>query len=129
MGAPMSSPQSQVRDHLANDRTFLAWVRTGITLIGLGFVVARFTYFLRALAVEARRAAPTGTGIGALLGIVIVLAGGLTIALALVGYLRTRQQIEHGIYRSSIDVVVGAAAISVAAALVLAAYLILTSNP
>jgi putative membrane protein len=43
-------PSSRVRDHLANERTFLAWVRTALGLIGLGFVVARMGLFLRQLA-------------------------------------------------------------------------------
>jgi putative membrane protein len=43
----------KVRDHLANERTFLAWVRTALGLIGLGFVLARMGLFLRQLAVTA----------------------------------------------------------------------------
>ena len=35
-----------VGDHLAEERTFLAWIRTGLALMGFGFVVARFGYFL-----------------------------------------------------------------------------------
>ena len=37
-------------DHLANERTFLAWVRTSISLLGLGFVLARMGLFIRQLA-------------------------------------------------------------------------------
>jgi putative membrane protein len=40
----------KTRDHLANERTFLAWVRTSLGLIGLGFVLARMGLFLRELA-------------------------------------------------------------------------------
>jgi len=47
--SPPRSP-SRVRDHLANERTFLAWVRTALGLIGLGFVLARMGLFLRQLA-------------------------------------------------------------------------------
>src|SRR5437660_7383414 len=49
----------KVRDHLANERTFLAWVRTALGLIGLGFVLARMGLFLRQLtaAAEAERMA------------------------------------------------------------------------
>jgi putative membrane protein len=43
-------PESRVRDHLANERTFLAWVRTALALIGVGFVLARMGVFLRQLA-------------------------------------------------------------------------------
>src|SRR5690348_14683619 len=42
-------PAATPRDYLANERTLLAWVRTGVALIGLGFVVARFGLFLREL--------------------------------------------------------------------------------
>lgn len=33
---------AELRDYLAEERTFLAWIRTGISLMGFGFVVARF---------------------------------------------------------------------------------------
>jgi putative membrane protein len=41
-------------DHAANERTFLAWVRTGIAIIAFGFVVEKFNLFVRAMA-EANR--------------------------------------------------------------------------
>jgi putative membrane protein len=46
-----ASPQPDVRDHLAIERTFLAWIRTGLSLMGFGFVVARFGLFLQELQV------------------------------------------------------------------------------
>jgi Domain of unknown function (DUF202)/Oxidoreductase molybdopterin binding domain len=36
---------AELRDYLAEERTFLAWIRTGISLMGFGFVVARFGIF------------------------------------------------------------------------------------
>ena len=41
-----AASSSRTRDHLANERTFLAWVRTALGLIGLGFVLARMGLFL-----------------------------------------------------------------------------------
>ena len=38
-------PVVELRDYLAEERTFLAWIRTGIALMGFGFVVARFGIF------------------------------------------------------------------------------------
>jgi putative membrane protein len=38
-------PVAQLRDYLAEERTFLAWIRTGVALMGFGFVVARFGIF------------------------------------------------------------------------------------
>ena len=49
-GEPTASNPALTRDHLANERTFLAWVRTSLGLIGLGFVLARMGLFLRQLA-------------------------------------------------------------------------------
>jgi putative membrane protein len=42
---PEARPAAELRDYLAEERTFLAWIRTGISLMGFGFVVARFGVF------------------------------------------------------------------------------------
>jgi putative membrane protein len=47
---PEPTRPDHTREHLANERTFLAWVRTSLGLIGLGFVLARMGLFLRQLA-------------------------------------------------------------------------------
>ncbi len=41
--------QPDLPTHLAAERTFLAWIRTGVACMGFGFVVARFTIFLHQL--------------------------------------------------------------------------------
>ncbi|MGH2639766.1 MAG: YidH family protein, partial [Rhabdochlamydiaceae bacterium] len=41
--------RAKVSDNLANERTYLAWLRTGITVIALGFVVAKFGLIVREL--------------------------------------------------------------------------------
>lgn len=46
---PAGRPPSGPSDYLAAERTFLAWIRTGLALMGFGFVVARFGLFLEAL--------------------------------------------------------------------------------
>jgi putative membrane protein len=42
-------PIDRQREHQANERTFLAWLRTSIALIGFGFAIARFGLFLQEL--------------------------------------------------------------------------------
>jgi putative membrane protein len=54
--------EGTVRDHLANERTFLAGVRTALGLIGLGFVLARMGLFLRQFALTAAPGLLDGTG-------------------------------------------------------------------
>jgi putative membrane protein len=44
--------EKRATEYLANERTFLAWIRTSIAIISLGFVVAKFSLWLRELAVR-----------------------------------------------------------------------------
>ena len=48
---PSTQPRwpTDAADHLANERTFLAWIRTSLAVIGLGFAVAKFGTWLREL--------------------------------------------------------------------------------
>ncbi|HEX3893006.1 MAG TPA: DUF202 domain-containing protein [Terracidiphilus sp.] len=48
-GPPNATPKASLSDYLAAERTLLAWVRTGLALMGFGFVVARFGLFLQQL--------------------------------------------------------------------------------
>lgn len=66
-------------EHLANERTFLAWVRTNLALISLGFVLARLSPWLRQSADEgahgmATPALPLGVGMVAFGAVLTVLA-------------------------------------------------------
>jgi putative membrane protein len=66
------------RVFFAAERTLLAWLRTGLTLMALGFVIARFGLFLQLLSLQAPGGRPPGAAwISAALGIAFVLAGAL----------------------------------------------------
>lgn len=76
-------------DHAANERTFLAWVRTGIAIIAFGFVIEKFNLFVRTLA-EANnangashlRAPQLSGGFSHDEGLVIILVGIVTITVS-----------------------------------------------
>ena len=80
---PVSDTDPRV--FFAAERTLLAWVRTGLTLIALGFVVSRFGLFVRLLAIQTQGSQPPGRfSLSAVLGVAFVLAGTLAIILATV---------------------------------------------
>ncbi len=62
-------------DYLAAERNFLAWIRTGIALMGFGFVVARFGVFLRMLQTGASAAQPESFGFSFWVGTVLIVVG------------------------------------------------------
>ncbi len=73
---------SDPRVYFAAERTLLAWIRTGIAIIGLGFVVARFGLFLRLLGGQAGQS-PSSHWASSLLGVALTLAGALAMLAAL----------------------------------------------
>jgi putative membrane protein len=74
----MDNP-SDPRVFFAAERTLLAWVRTGIAMIGLGFVVARFGLFLQILRQDPNPASQPGS---TYIGVGLVLLGSAAVALA-----------------------------------------------
>ena len=69
-----SVPEALFRDHAANERTLLTWIRTGIALMAFGFAIARFGLFLREIAnVRGLHEQPT-RGILVALAMAVILA-------------------------------------------------------
>lgn len=91
------------REHQANERTFLAWMRTSIALIGFGFAIARFGLFLHELQTRlSEKDMPSHSFISSQsLGIGLVIIGIIFIVLAVWRYNQVFWQIERGDYRPS----------------------------
>ncbi len=89
------------REHQANERTFLAWLRTSVSLIALGLATARFGIFLRQIGLtvtqESLREHPWFNS--ETLGLILVLFGLVIIGLAGWRYSQVFWQIERGQYR------------------------------
>jgi inner membrane protein YidH len=100
MNHPLSPPkkhreipeEARSQEHLANERTFLSWVRTTIALVSLGFVIARLGLWLREAGVNASKLSHSVSPIGVgLMGF-----GALLTVLAAWRYDAVNRQIEAG---------------------------------
>jgi putative membrane protein len=93
----------RAQQYLANERTFLSWLRTSIALVGLGFIIARFGLFLREFNLLMDI---DGSSISQLpeysfspfLGLSMVGLGVAFILYALKNYVETNRDIENGLY-------------------------------
>jgi putative membrane protein len=97
----MGSDERDPRVYFAAERTMLAWVRTGIALMGFGFVVARFGLFLREIAFRGAGAGTgmdnaTPSGLSLWIGTSLVLLGVWVNLAAAVRQFRFRRQFERG---------------------------------
>lgn len=82
---------NRIRDHLANERTFLAWMRSGIALLGFGVLIVRIRLLRPPLA-------PQPPGNGWRLGLAFTLVGLLMVLLSAVHYFGVRNDIEDDTY-------------------------------
>jgi putative membrane protein len=73
--SPQTPKDRDVRDYLAVEQTFLAWIRTGLAFMGFGFVVARFGLFLQQLALVEPALKIGHHGISIWFGTVMMLMG------------------------------------------------------
>jgi putative membrane protein len=87
--------ETEVREHLANERTLLSWVRTGLGLISFGIVVER---------AGALVSQTIPGGISELLGLALALLGCVTLILGTQQFLRNRRQIIRGEFFPSVGI-------------------------
>jgi uncharacterized membrane protein YidH (DUF202 family) len=94
------------RVHMANERTFLAWIRTSIGIMAFGFVVEKFALFIQQMSLilgkaHIESAAPPAHGYSAIVGIFLVGLGTLMGLLAFVRYKKVERQIDEDTYQPS----------------------------
>ena len=94
--------KASASDHLANERTFLAWVRTSIAIMGFGFVVVKFSLFIKQISIALNEPVPSqGKGYSAIIGILLVATGAITAMLAFLRYRNIERKLLTNTYYPS----------------------------
>lgn len=90
-------------DHLANERTFLAWIRTSIAIMGFGFVVVKFALFIKevSLVLTNKQAVLPGKGDSTQIGIMLVAIGAFMAFYAYWRYRIIEKQLLNKAYKPS----------------------------
>jgi putative membrane protein len=112
-------------DHAANERTFLAWVRTGIAVIAFGFVIEKFNLFLSTIAsgtvdgVPHRAHELASRPLGRWEGLAFMFGGVAIVVLATVRFVRTTRLLDdaetHSASNVRVELILSAALIILAA--------------
>lgn len=124
MGTAPRDDRGRPADYLANERTFLAWVRTAVAIIALGFVVVKFGLLTRELSGTLH----TGTNrLSAPIGVLLVVLGGALVLAALAQQRSAERDIAAGAYRPQRFLTTALAIGVTLAAALLAVYLAVSS--
>lgn len=97
------------RVYFAAERTFLAWIRTGLGLMGIGFAVSRFSFFLRQLSSTESHLSTHTTGISLWSGVALVGLGVVVILSSVVRHVQLVRELRSGTWspgRVSSDAVI-----------------------
>jgi putative membrane protein len=92
----MADEMSDPRTYFAAERTFLAWIRTGLGLMGIGFAVARFGLFLREMRQAPTQAPVHATGFSVYSGVALVALGVAVNIAAVAHHVRTVRELKTG---------------------------------
>ncbi len=119
-----------MNEHLANERTFLAWIRTGIATISLGFVIARFSFWLREIALATgQKVQFPHTGLSLPIGLGMVAFGALMMSMAVLRYYDIRRAIAQGTAHPRPALIIITSGVVILLAVVLIIYLLTASQP
>jgi putative membrane protein len=123
VGSVTGKNSNGVRDHLANERTFLAWVRTGVAIVVFGFAIGRFAVAIHEFLQMQGRASRT-EGLSVWFGTIAIIAGVVLTLAGLLRYRRTRSQLESGQFKPAGFIIDLVGILTALFGLVLAGYLV-----
>ncbi len=106
MSMPEDKKSVRVRNrrvHMANERTFLAWIRTSIGIMAFGFVVEKFALFIKQISYFlGKEVVAPSRGYSSIFGIFLVGLGTLMGVLAFIRYKKVERQIDEDTYQPSL---------------------------
>lgn len=96
----MTNERNNTSDHLANERTFLAWLRTSVALMGFGFILVKFSLFLKQIALlnTKQQLVHYQKEYSGVTGLVLVAAGVVILLLSYLNYRKTRKRIIENVF-------------------------------
>src|ERR1700691_4906519 len=121
------SESGKASSHLANERTYLAWIRTSISIIVFGFVVAKFGITLREF-LRVQGATVQESGVSLIIGVGFIAMG---IFMGVAAWVRdegTLRRIETGDFKPAGPLVTVLTVVGVVFGIILAVYLIYTAR-
>ena len=93
-GTKQTIDSKYIQQHLANERTFLAWVRTAIAIIGVGFLVTNLHFNMKS------SLSPMGDALANIIGLASVGLGIITIVMAMIAYIKKINAINEQTFRT-----------------------------
>ena len=93
------SPEQDPRVYFAAERTFLAWIRTGLGLMGVGFAVSRFGLFLREFTATQHQSTQSSTTHSVITGVALVALGVLINIVAVINHLTVVRKRASGTWQ------------------------------
>lgn len=121
----MSEEKNKTGDYLANERTYLAWLRSSVALMGFGLILVKFSVFLKQVTmldsnkvmVHSQR---DYTGVT---GIVLVSTGTVTLLLSYLNYRKTYRMIKNNIFIGNNSLVLFVTILIISVSIFLTGYL------
>jgi putative membrane protein len=121
---------SRASEFLANERTFLAWVRTSVTILSFGFVVAKFSVWLRELAGQTEAQPPQSLQniYGSWMGVALMVLGSILSVLAAWRYQTVNRNIDRDQVKPNLSLVTLITLVVVLMAVAMIAFVFVTIN-
>lgn len=114
------------REHLANERTLLAWIRTCIGVMAFGFVVVKFSLFVRQMSLLLGQPVPDpgSGGYSSAIGLWLVASGAIILLLAYIKYYQTEKQLKTGAFKTSSTLILSLTVLMILMSILLLVYLV-----